>query len=126
MSCTLITMIVIFMHQILYVPPPDTEGRYEILQIHTRRMMLGEDVDLMRVAECTDLFTGAELGNLCNEAGMAAFREIFGNETGFTALRKDMSSVIVFDRHFQAARDSLRPLLTKTKIEEYSLAKFRR
>lgn len=98
---------------VLYVPPPDIEGRYEILQILTRKMRLGEDVDLMRVAECTDLFTGADLQGLCNEAGM-------------TALREDMSECIIFHRHFQAVRDSLRPSLTKSKIEEYSSAMFRR
>lgn len=92
---------------VLHVPPPDTEGRYQILQIHTREMKLGQDVDLMRVAECTDLFTGADLAGLCREAGMALLRE-------------DISADTVFDRHFQAARDSLRPSLTKSDIEEYS------
>ncbi|XP_020257655.1 cell division control protein 48 homolog B isoform X2 [Asparagus officinalis] len=98
---------------VLYVPPPDQEGRYEILRIHTRKMNLGEDVDLMQVAECTDLFTGADLEGLCTEAGMVALRE-------------DISAGIVFDRHFQTARNSLRPSLTKSQIEEYSLIKFRR
>lgn len=98
---------------VLYVPPPDTEGRYEILQILTQKMRLGEDVDLMRVAKCTDLFTGADLQGLCNEAGMMALRE-------------DMSECIISDRHFLAVRDSLRPSLTKSKIEEYSSAMFRR
>jgi len=38
-------------------------------------MKLGEDVDLWKIAECTELFTGADLEGLCREAGMAALRE---------------------------------------------------
>jgi len=39
-------------------------------------MKLGEDVDLWKIAECTELFTGADLEGLCREAGMAALRNI--------------------------------------------------
>ncbi|URE08825.1 Cell division control protein 48 [Musa troglodytarum] len=98
---------------VLYVPPPDAEGRFEILRIHTRHMKLGKDVDLREVAESTDLFTGADLEGLCREAGMVALRE-------------DMSADSVCNSHFQTARDSLRPSLTKSMIEEYASARFRR
>ncbi|CAD6234904.1 unnamed protein product [Miscanthus lutarioriparius] len=36
--------------KVLYVPPPDVHGRYVILRIHTRKMKLGEDVDLWEIA----------------------------------------------------------------------------
>lgn len=93
----------------LYVSPPDVEGRHEILRIHTRKMKLGEDVDLWKIAECTELFTGADLEGLCREAGMAALRE-------------DLSASSIHDRHFQAARSSLSPSLTKAVVDEYSTA----
>ncbi|KAG6512422.1 hypothetical protein ZIOFF_030533 [Zingiber officinale] len=98
---------------VLYVPPPDAEGRHEILRIHTKQMKLGEDVDLQKIAECTDLFTGADLEGLCREAGIAALRE-------------DKSTEFVSDRHFQIARDALRPSLTQSKVDEYARAKFHR
>ena len=53
---------------------PDVKGRYEILQIHTRGMPLGEDVDLNRVAEITHGYTGADLEALAREAAMKALR----------------------------------------------------
>ena len=31
---------------LLYVPPPDAAGRLQILQIHTQKIPLAEDVDL--------------------------------------------------------------------------------
>lgn len=70
-------------------------------------MKLGEDVDLRKLAECTELFTGADLEGLCREAGMAALRE-------------DLSASSIHDRHFQAARSSLSPSLTKAVVDEYS------
>ncbi|XP_061347259.1 cell division control protein 48 homolog B [Gastrolobium bilobum] len=92
---------------VLYVPPPDLEGRYEILCVHTRKMKTGKDVDFRRLAEDTELFTGAELEGLCKEAGIVALRE-------------DISATVVCDRHFQIVKNSLKPALTKAEIDSYS------
>uniref|UniRef100_A0A803L7R8 AAA+ ATPase domain-containing protein n=1 Tax=Chenopodium quinoa TaxID=63459 RepID=A0A803L7R8_CHEQI len=92
---------------VLYVPPPDLEGRYEILRVHTRNMKLGADVNLQQIADGTDLFTGAELEGLCREAGIVALRE-------------DISATIVSDRHFQRVKNSLKPALTRKEIDSYS------
>lgn len=89
------------------MPPPDLEARYEILCLHTRKMRIGHDVDFRRLAEDTELFTGAELEGLCREAGIVALRE-------------DISAAVVFDRHFQIAKSSLKPALTKQEIDSYS------
>jgi SpoVK/Ycf46/Vps4 family AAA+-type ATPase len=43
---------------LLYVPPPDADGRLQTLVVHTRRMPLGADVDLAAIAAATDLYTG--------------------------------------------------------------------
>ncbi|KAK4779917.1 hypothetical protein SAY87_016023 [Trapa incisa] len=92
---------------VLYVPPPDTESRYEILHVHTRKMKIASDVDLIKLAEDTELFTGAELEGLCREAGIVALRE-------------DIHATSVHDRHFQAVRRSLKPALTKAEIDLYA------
>jgi len=55
---------------------PDTKGRYEILQIHTRGMPLKNDVDLKIIAEKTHGFVGADIKSLCKEAALLAIREI--------------------------------------------------
>ncbi len=55
---------------------PDKEGRLEILQIHTRGMPLGNDVDLKFLAEKSHGFVGADLQALSKEAGMIALRRI--------------------------------------------------
>ncbi|KAJ3669809.1 hypothetical protein LUZ60_010133 [Juncus effusus] len=98
---------------VLYVPPPDTEGRHEILKIHTRKMKLGQDVNLLKIAEKTELFTGADLEGLCREAGMLALRE-------------DLSADFIGSRHFELARNCLRPSLTKSIVDQYASAMVRK
>ena len=55
------------MDRVLYVPPPDVEARLEILKVHTLASPLGEDVDLDDIAVESELYSGADLENLCRE-----------------------------------------------------------
>lgn len=55
---------------------PDTEGRMEIFQIHTRGMPLAENVNLMDFAQITYAFVGADIAALCREAAMSSLRRI--------------------------------------------------
>jgi transitional endoplasmic reticulum ATPase len=54
---------------------PDETGRMEVLRIHTKNMKLSEDVDLAKVAKDTHGFVGADLAQLCTEAGLQCIRE---------------------------------------------------
>lgn len=56
------------------VEKPDLEARVAILQLHTRKMTLGTDVDLRTVAQRTPGFVGADLANIANEAAIIAVR----------------------------------------------------
>jgi cell division protease FtsH len=58
----------------IMVHPPDQKGRVEILRVHTRKVPLGDDVDLNRIAASTPGMTGADLANLVNEAALLAAR----------------------------------------------------
>ena len=60
--------------RLIYVPPPDEKGRYEIFKIHTRRMKLTEDVDLLQLAKLTEGATGADIKAIVMEAGYNAIR----------------------------------------------------
>ena len=55
--------------------PPDVKGRLKIIQVHSKRLTISENVDLAEVARNTPGFTGAELANLVNEAALIAARE---------------------------------------------------
>jgi cell division protease FtsH len=56
------------------VQPPDRTGREQILEVHTRSVPLGPDVDLGRIAATTPGMVGADLANLVNEAALLAAR----------------------------------------------------
>lgn len=58
---------------------PNSSERLEILQIHTRNMPLGPDVDLKYLAEITHGFVGADLAALTREAAMKAIRRYLPN-----------------------------------------------
>uniref|UniRef100_A0A7N2LPM2 Cell division cycle protein 48-like protein n=1 Tax=Quercus lobata TaxID=97700 RepID=A0A7N2LPM2_QUELO len=54
---------------------PDEVGRLEVLQIHTKKMKLSEDVNLERLAKETHGHVGADLAALCTEAALQCIRE---------------------------------------------------
>ncbi len=58
----------------IMVHPPDHKGRLEILEVHTRKIPLGDDVNLEQLAASTPGMTGADLANLVNEAALLAAR----------------------------------------------------
>ncbi|TAJ75216.1 MAG: AAA family ATPase, partial [Gallionellaceae bacterium] len=55
---------------------PDDEGRYEILNIHTRGMPLDDKVDLQQISKITHGFVGADLEILAKESAMRSLRRI--------------------------------------------------
>ncbi|MBN1946188.1 MAG: ATP-dependent zinc metalloprotease FtsH [Bradymonadales bacterium] len=62
-----------FDRQIL-VDRPDIKGREEILKVHTKKLLLGDDINLERIAAQTPGFVGADLANVVNEAALLAAR----------------------------------------------------
>jgi cell division protease FtsH len=56
----------------VYVPLPDVKGRLEILRVHAKKIKLGPDVDLQRLARGTPMFSGADLAAIINEAALLA------------------------------------------------------
>ena len=58
----------------VYVTLPDIRGREQILNVHMRKVPLGQDVSAMVIARGTPGMSGADLANLCNEAALMAAR----------------------------------------------------
>jgi cell division protease FtsH len=54
------------------VPLPDLKGRLEILKVHAKKVKIGPDADLERLARGTPMFSGADLAAIINEAALAA------------------------------------------------------
>jgi len=67
------------------VGPPDAATRQAILEVHTRQQPLADDVDLALLAAATEGRMGADMADICREAGMDAVRRlIIGTQGGAT------------------------------------------
>ena len=56
------------------VPLPNKIGRQKILEIHTQKMKIDENIEFDSISELTEGFSGADLKAICTEAGMYAIR----------------------------------------------------
>jgi transitional endoplasmic reticulum ATPase len=92
--------------RLIYVPPPDEKARLEILKVHTRKMPLAEDVDLLEIAKKTEGYTGADI-------------EVLVREAGLLALRENINIDKVYARHFEEALKKVKPSLTQDIIKFY-------
>ncbi|CAC5380822.1 Spermatogenesis-associated protein 5-like protein 1,Cell division cycle protein 48 homolog MJ1156,Cell division control protein 48 homolog B,ATPase family gene 2 protein,ATPase family protein 2 homolog,Proteasome-activating nucleotidase [Mytilus coruscus] len=92
--------------RILYVPPPDEEARFEIFKVYTKKMPL-KNVNLEDLSKNTNLFSGADLQNLCREAALHA-------------LTDSLESTSVSMEHFRRALLTVEPSLTETMVEKYT------
>ena len=62
--------------RVVEIPAPDEPTRLEILKVHTKKMPVAKDIDIKDLAKRTDGYTGADIENLCREAGMEAIRRL--------------------------------------------------
>ena len=90
----------------LFVGAPSKEERLEILKIHTKNMPLAKDVNLTKLADKTEGYTGADLEALCREAGLLS-------------LRKDIKAKTVNNKFFEEALKKIRSSVSKELIDKY-------
>jgi transitional endoplasmic reticulum ATPase len=90
---------------------PDEAGRLEILQIKTRDMRLGADVDLELLARNTHGYVGADLQQLCMEAALECIRGKMGliDFDQDCVDKKILDSIVVEGRHFDHALGIVHP-----------------
>jgi transitional endoplasmic reticulum ATPase len=89
---------------------PDTDGRYEILLIHTRGMPLYSDVNLRIMAEKTHGFVGADVEALAKEAAMLAIRELLPKIDLDKPIPPEMlNDLQITMKNFETALNSIEP-----------------
>ena len=71
---------------------PDVKAREQILEVHSRKKRLADDVDLKVIAKNTSGFAGADLENVLNEAALLAARRNL-NEIGMKEIEDAMVKV---------------------------------
>ncbi|MFW9822747.1 MAG: CDC48 family AAA ATPase [Candidatus Thorarchaeota archaeon] len=92
--------------RILLVPAPNEKAKFEILKIFTKEMPLASNIDIKKLVEFTEGFSGADIETWCREAAMIALRE-------------NLRARKVTIDHFKEARKDMHPTLTKELTEWY-------
>lgn len=99
---------------------PDDTGRLQILNIHTRKMKLADDVDLPNIASLTHGFVGADIAQLCTEAAMNCIREkmdLIDFESD-TIDAEVLDAMAVSQNHFKEALETVNPSSLRETVVE--------
>ncbi|MEU6563607.1 AAA family ATPase [Nocardia nova] len=92
------------LERLVFVPPPDADGRTEILRTASRSVPLAEDVELAAIAAELDGYSAADCSALLREAALAA-------------MRRDVEAAAVGAADLAAARAAVRPSLDAAQVE---------
>jgi transitional endoplasmic reticulum ATPase len=97
--------------RLVHVPTPDLDARRAILEIHSKKKPLGDDVKLDDLAKKTEGYSGADLSALVNEAVMLAIREFVsrGEEITIDNLKKEKIGM----SYFMTALEKVKPAARK-------------
>ena len=101
---------------------PDMRGRMEILQIHSKDAAMSNDIDLLRIAQLTPGFVGADLEALCREAAMVALRRVLpyiDYQRGYIPY-ETLVNLNISMADFQAALREVEPSTTREVYVEVS------
>ncbi|KAH0788338.1 26S protease regulatory subunit 10B [Histomonas meleagridis] len=88
------------------IPLPNEQSRYEILRIHAKPLTTDGDIDFEAIVKLSEGFNGADLRNVCTEAGLFALRDerdVIMNEDFIKAVRtvkqsKGMESTLHYEK----------------------------
>jgi len=95
---------------------PGEAGRREIIDVHTRNMPLGDDVDLDELAGRTHGFVGADIASLAREAGMVALRRTEHEEVREGT--PDPADLVVTRPDFEQALTGVEPSAMREYVAE--------
>ncbi len=96
--------------RLLYVPSPDKESRVQIIKIHTKKKPLAADVDVGKLADLTDRYTGADISSLSSAAVMLALREHISKYKDPKEADTHVQELKIHMKHFEEAVNKIRPL----------------
>ena len=95
--------------RIIEVPLPDSKGRGNIFKIHTKKKPLAKDVDLGKLVERTDGFSGAEIAAIANRAGITALKRYVSGKL------HSVKEIEITQKDLMDAIEKVKPKLKKTE-----------
>ncbi len=96
--------------ELILVPVPDEKTRHNIFEVHMKKMVVADDVDIDVLVGLTDHFTGADIAAVCKKAGRFALRE-------------DLQAESIYHKHFLIAINETGPSVTEDTMKFYEAVK---
>ncbi|WP_332450537.1 CDC48 family AAA ATPase [Methanoculleus sp.] len=107
--------------RIIYVPPPDREGRKKIFEVYLKnREILANDVNIEELVDRTEGYVGADIEALVREAKISAMREFISamGKKSEEERRQAIGNVRITKKHFEDALTRVRGTLDIDRLEE--------
>ncbi|MGC9178356.1 MAG: CDC48 family AAA ATPase [Conexivisphaera sp.] len=111
--------------KLIYVPLPDRRSRVEILKIHLKGKPLAPDVDVEKIAELTDGFSGADLSSVVNTAVSIVLQEFIDKYPNPKDAKEHAEEAAVELRHIEEAIRRVRNSREGKTIEKQPVPYYR-
>ncbi len=108
--------------RLIYVRPPEKEGREKIFSIHLENKPLADDVDIRELANMTDGYVGADIESICREASMLALREVITPGLSQNEVMKKAEDLIIKLDHFLKSKQRVKPTTSRSAMSFYEQA----
>ncbi len=94
--------------KIIQVPNPDKDSRKRILEINAKKIPIGDDVDMEKIAEITDGMSGADTSSIANTAVSLVIHEFLDKHPDVQDVEKSSIDAKVTMKHFEEAVKKVR------------------
>jgi len=108
--------------RIIYVPPPDRDGKKKIFEVYLRnKELLAKDINIDELVDRTEGYVGADIEALVREAKLSAMREFIAamSNKSEEERRQAISNVRITKKHFEDALSRVKGTLDLDRLEEY-------
>jgi transitional endoplasmic reticulum ATPase len=98
----------------IYVPPPDLPARIKLFQLNLKGRLQETDIELNKLAELTDGYSGADIKQVCLKAALIPFREVIRGESERGIAMSDLQKVL----------EDVKPSISHQIVEKYKNFQF--
>ena len=114
--------------QLIHIPLPDRDSRLSVFKAALRKAPLDPAVDLAKLADFTEGFSGADITNLCRDAAMMPMRRAIKglNREEIKNLPRDKADLPVSQADLEQALERIHSSVSSTDLERHQqwLAEF--
>jgi len=111
--------------KLLFIPPPDKVARRQILDIQTKAKPISKELDLERVAEMMDGFTGADITSVVNTAVSLVLQEYVAKFPKPEDAKKNAIDAVVTMKHFEDAIRKVKTSREGKPVEKVAVPYYR-